>query len=65
MPGRSWDTSVWVGDPRAIGERLGWTPTVALEEGFRRLAAWLAREPGRLAFYRERILGRDSLPRSG
>jgi dolichol-phosphate mannosyltransferase len=42
---RSWDTDVWVADPSAIRQRIGWTPTRSLEDGLRGLAEWLASEP--------------------
>jgi nucleoside-diphosphate-sugar epimerase len=32
-PGRSWDTTDWVCDPRRARTLLGWTPTVDLAEG--------------------------------
>lgn len=39
-PGRSWDTTDWVCDPRRARELLGWTPTVDLAEGLAR--TWAA-----------------------
>ncbi|MBE2317426.1 NAD-dependent epimerase/dehydratase family protein [Solirubrobacter sp. CPCC 204708] len=48
---RSWDTSVWVSDPRRIETALGWRASTDLREGFRDLADWLASDPDRLARY--------------
>ena len=41
MPGRRWDTSVWVADPRRIGQELGWRPMVGLGDGLRAMREWL------------------------
>jgi UDP-glucose 4-epimerase len=46
MGQRGWDTNVWVSDPRAARERLGWRAATGLEDGFTRTAAWLAARPG-------------------
>jgi nucleoside-diphosphate-sugar epimerase len=43
-PARSWDTSIWVGDPALARRELGWEPTHALEAGLRSTAEWLERE---------------------
>ncbi|MDQ6918146.1 MAG: NAD-dependent epimerase/dehydratase family protein [Candidatus Dormibacteraeota bacterium] len=40
MPGRSWDTDVWVADPTRIKAELGWSPNLTLEEGLARTIAW-------------------------
>jgi UDP-glucose 4-epimerase len=40
MPGRNWDTSMWVADSRKIRDVLGWRPRCSLEEGFRKMADW-------------------------
>jgi len=45
MPNRSWDTTVWVADIRAIGTALGWAPRHGFESGFRRMVAWFADRP--------------------
>jgi nucleoside-diphosphate-sugar epimerase len=39
-PGRNWDTTDWVADPRAARRALGWVPTVDLAEGLAR--TWAA-----------------------
>jgi nucleoside-diphosphate-sugar epimerase len=41
MEQRGWDTSVWVSDPHAAFERLGWKALTAPGEGLERMAAWL------------------------
>ena len=46
MPGRIWDTEVWVSDPRKIQHDLGWMPRVSLEEGLQRFAGWLQGRAG-------------------
>jgi nucleoside-diphosphate-sugar epimerase len=45
MEGRGWDTNVWVSDPRAAFERLGWRVSTDLGEGLARTAAWLQERP--------------------
>lgn len=55
MPGRQWDTSVWVADNRKISEELGWRWHTSVAEGMERTLAWLRGEPALLARYRERV----------
>ena len=45
MADRSWDTSVWVADPRRAADALGWRAALGLEAGFRRLADWFRTSP--------------------
>jgi dolichol-phosphate mannosyltransferase len=45
MDQRRWDTNVWVSDPRAALEQLGWKASTALEEGLVGTAAWLQARP--------------------
>ena len=52
MPGRAWDTTVWVADPSAAAQVLGWRATTGLCEGLRRLHAWLREHPELAARYR-------------
>ena len=59
MPGRIWDTSVWVADPHAIKETLDWTPQYSFESGFRRTVEWLQENPDMQQFYARML----SLPR--
>jgi dolichol-phosphate mannosyltransferase len=58
MANRRWDTTVWVSDPRAIRRALGWRPQVTLDQGLRRMAAWLARDAVLASRYRAVILPR-------
>ena len=51
MPARSWDTSVWVGDPSTAAESIGWTAATPLESGLRALASWMQVEPARRMRY--------------
>jgi len=52
MAPRSWDTSVWVADVRAIDAGIGWRPATAFAEGFARMAAWLRDPPVRALYER-------------
>ena len=52
MPGRDWDTDVWVADSRRIHAELGWAPRIGLAEGLRGIAAWLDAAPALLERYR-------------
>jgi UDP-glucose 4-epimerase len=51
MPGRHWDTAVWVGDPTAARDLLGWTATTSIEHGLCAIAAWMQADPTRRARY--------------
>jgi UDP-glucose 4-epimerase len=52
MPQRAWDTTVWVADPSAAAQVLGWRATTSLDKGLRRLGAWLREHPELAARYR-------------
>ncbi|HYV56487.1 MAG TPA: NAD-dependent epimerase/dehydratase family protein, partial [Candidatus Nitrosopolaris sp.] len=52
MPGRSWDTNVWIADNRRAAEVLGWRPKLTIEEGFGRLLAWFRSNPALHERYR-------------
>jgi dolichol-phosphate mannosyltransferase len=39
---RTWDTTVWVGDPARARSELGWTATTTLGDGLRAFGAWQA-----------------------
>jgi UDP-glucose 4-epimerase len=41
MERRIWDTNVWVSDPEAAFEHLGWRASTAPGDGLTRMAAWL------------------------
>ncbi len=45
MERREWDTNVWVSDPRAAFEHLGWSASTGIGEGLTRTAAWLREKP--------------------
>jgi UDP-glucose 4-epimerase len=45
MDKRDWDTNVWVSDPRAASEHLGWKASTGLGDGLTRTAAWLRARP--------------------
>jgi dolichol-phosphate mannosyltransferase len=51
MPGRTWDTSSWVGDATKIRAELGWQPSVSLADGLERTAVWLRSDPSPLEIY--------------
>ncbi len=52
MADRSWDTSVWVADPRRIEANLGWRATRDFARGFHRMADWFRNSPAATALYR-------------
>jgi UDP-glucose 4-epimerase len=45
MGPRHWDTNVWVSEPRAALEHLGWQASTSLGDGLSRTAAWLHDRP--------------------
>ena len=55
MPDRSWDTSVWVADPRKIARELGWRPACTLDEGLDRTAQWLRGDADLRRLYEQRL----------
>jgi dolichol-phosphate mannosyltransferase len=55
MADRSWDTSVWVSDPRAIARDLGWTARTSFADGFARTVEWLRARPSVSSAYRARL----------
>jgi nucleoside-diphosphate-sugar epimerase len=51
MEQRSWDTSVWVGDPTRAFDLIGWTAATPLEHGLRAVASWMEADPERRLRY--------------
>jgi nucleoside-diphosphate-sugar epimerase len=51
MPARSWDTSIWVGDPGLAEQLLGWKASTTLGAGLERMAAWFDEHPELAARY--------------
>jgi UDP-glucose 4-epimerase len=45
MEQRSWDTNIWVSDPRAAMELLNWKATTSLDDGLSKTSAWLKTRP--------------------
>lgn len=54
MPARTWDTAVWVADPRRIQAALGWRPRTDFAGGFARFVEWFRERPAIQALYRRR-----------
>jgi nucleoside-diphosphate-sugar epimerase len=52
MAARSWDTAVWVADPRAAADALGWSAVTTLADGLRAIADWMLADPEHRAAYR-------------
>ena len=57
MQARSWDTDVWVSDPRRIKSRLGWEPRSTLEDGLARTIDWFRSNEGVAHHYRAEPAG--------
>jgi nucleoside-diphosphate-sugar epimerase len=51
MPDRNWDTSVWIADPRAVRQALGWQATTPFERGFQAMVEWLQAHPNLYSVY--------------
>lgn len=51
MERRSWDATVWVGQPAAAAAALGWRASTPLDHGLQRLAEWLQARPELAARY--------------
>ncbi|MFI5004568.1 MAG: NAD-dependent epimerase/dehydratase family protein [Solirubrobacterales bacterium] len=63
MSGRGWDTNVWVSDPRAAFEHLGWRASTSVEDGLALTAAWLRERPGLWERYGVVAGAAEGLPR--
>ncbi len=55
LPGRAWDTEVWVADVRRIEHELGWHAETDLATGLARTIDWVRASDARSDFYAERI----------
>jgi dolichol-phosphate mannosyltransferase len=53
MPERSWDTNVWVSNPKRIKAELGWSVKQDIESGLRKTIEWFNWHPEQLDRYRE------------
>jgi dolichol-phosphate mannosyltransferase len=54
MTARTWDTAVWVADPRRIQAALDWRPAYDFAAGFARFVEWFRSRPDLQALYRRR-----------
>lgn len=45
MPGRMWDTTVWIADNKKIETEIGWRPNIAFQDGFRKTVEWFKKNP--------------------
>jgi UDP-glucose 4-epimerase len=54
MRDRVWDTSVWVADPHAARDTLGWQARTPFADGFERTVEWFRQRPATTALYRAR-----------
>jgi nucleoside-diphosphate-sugar epimerase len=48
IKGRSFDTSVWVGDPTQAKKHLGWKATTPFDAGFKKTIDWFKKHPSPL-----------------
>lgn len=55
MASRPWDSVVWVADPRAATDALGWSAVTPLADGLRAMADWMIASPQHRARYREAL----------
>jgi len=52
LPGREWDTTVWVANNQRIREKLKWQPQFNFEQGFQRMVTWFLNNPEVLDYYK-------------
>lgn len=45
LPGRGWDTDVWVSNPEKIRRELGWKAEYSFEAGLRAALPWFEKQP--------------------
>ena len=64
MPGRSWDTRVWVAQTRKIRSELGWRPRHTVDQGIRETVRWFQSHPQALHWYRDPSSSSDPARRS-
>ncbi len=55
MEHRTWDTSVWVGDPTVAEKTLGWRAASPLSDGLAQLADWMQEDSRRRDRYRAQV----------
>jgi nucleoside-diphosphate-sugar epimerase len=55
MEPRTWDTSVWLGDPTVAEKALGWRAVSPLSDGLAQLAEWMQEDSRRRDRYRARV----------
>jgi nucleoside-diphosphate-sugar epimerase len=55
MEHRTWDTSVWVGDPAVAEKALGWRAVSPLSDGLAQLAEWMQENSRRRDRYRAQV----------
>ncbi len=51
MPGRQWDTDVWVANNAKTKRELGWKPRTSFEDGLRKTLEWFQQHPELQRFY--------------
>ncbi len=53
MPDRQWDTNVWVSDPSAANQALGWHAKYNFTDGLRETVQWFRDNPDMIAYYEQ------------
>lgn len=53
MPDRQWDTNVWVSDPSAANQALGWRAKYNFTDGLRETVQWFRDNPDMIAYYEQ------------
>lgn len=52
MPGREWDTTIWVANNQRARNELNWQPHFNVEQGFRKMVEWFLENPEFLDDYK-------------